>query len=155
MTDEKSEFNNQTLFASELLGARLEVEPPPTKRKYTITDHKKTLRDHQWKPGQSGNPKGRPVKNLSIVSLVKDRLEKHPEEAEEIALALIHLAKTKNLWAIESVMNRIDGKVEERHHIEGALPITIQFVPAEMLLGRKQDVIEGEFAEIKELEQGE
>ena len=156
MINDKQEIDNQTLLASELLGVKTEKETTPKREKYNVTNKEtraNALKEHQWKKGQSGNPKGRPVKNLSIVSLVKERLETHPEEAEEIALALIKLAKSKNLWAIESVMNRIDGKVEERHHIEGALPITIQFVPAEMLLGRKQDVIEGEFAEIKQLEE--
>ena len=141
-------------LATEMLGARLDTdgEKPKEKRPY----HRKKawqLQPHQWKKGQSGNPKGRPVKNLSIVSLIKERLESHPEEAETIALALINLAKDKNLWAIESVMNRIDGKVIEQHRIEGELPVRIEFIPAHILLNKDRDVIEGQAREIRQLEE--
>ena len=61
-------------------------------------------KDTRWKPGQSGNPKGRPPKNLSITSLVKERLEQEGEQgktnAELIAEAIIELAKKKDLPAL-------------------------------------------------------
>jgi len=41
----------------------------------------KTLKS--WSPGQSGNPKGRPVGSLNVASGINKRLQKHPEEVEK------------------------------------------------------------------------
>ena len=154
--EQRPQIDEQTLLASNLMGAKLDIDEANSKKrgKYHVTDKAtrgQHLKPHRWKKGQSGNPKGRPIKPLSIVSLVKEHLENHPEDGEAIALALIHLAKAKNLWAIESVMNRVDGKVAEVHKLEGELPIRIEFIPAHILLGnRGRDVIGGEVRELLE-----
>lgn len=168
MSTKPTEISQSARLASELLGARLEPEPAPTKRKYTVTDKEtrgQHLKPHQWKQGQSGNPKGRPVKNLSLVSLVKEHLESHPEDAKAVAIALISMAKGQDMRAIAELLDRVDGKVAETHRIEGELPVTIQFVPASQLLARNADsaerlsdgnleALEGEYREIPE-EEGE
>ena len=155
-----TEPTNEAVFHAHLLGARLQAETEREKKKkrpYHMSKRGEAVKKraahlvaHQWKKGQSGNPKGRPVKNLSIVSLLKEYLEYHPEDAQEIALALISLAKSKNLWAIESVMNRVDGKVAEVHHVEGELPVTIQFVPALELLSKSKEEVAEEKAREEE-----
>jgi len=75
-------------------------------------------KDTRWKPGQSGNPKGRPPKNLSITSLVKEKLEQEGPEgktnAELIADAIIELAVSGDLSAIKELLDRTDGKVIDR-----------------------------------------
>jgi hypothetical protein len=147
-------FDKSTLLDAALLGARLHEEPEREKRHYDKTnqDNLARLRAQGWKKGQSGNPKGRPIKNLSLVSLVKERLEQHPEDAKAIALALISLGKSKDMRAIEELLNRIDGKVVETHKIEGTLPIRLIFVPAQQLLEeQKTKVIDVQPTEIKEI----
>jgi len=98
---------------------------------------------HLWEPGESGNPKGRPVGSVSILERLKAYLRRHPEDADSIARELVELGKTKNmnqLSAIKEIMDRIDGKVIEKHQIEGELPIKLLFVPAEQILSKKQQV---------------
>lgn len=141
-------FKPSVQLASALLGAGVEPEPEPKRRKYTVTDKAtrgQHLKKHQWKRGQSGHPQGRPPKNLSLVSLIKERLENYPEDAKTIALAVISLAKGKDMRAIEELLNRIDGKVAERHKIEGEMPVQILFVPAAQILTKEKGrIIEGE-----------
>jgi hypothetical protein len=90
----------------------------------------------QWKPGQSGNPKGRPPKLISITSQLKEHLCEIDEatektKAEIIVEKLIDLALAGNLEAIKEIMNRVDGKVVERHEIENKTPVTLVFMPAQ------------------------
>ena len=81
-----------------------------------------------WKPGQSGNPKGRQPKNLSLVSLVKELLEKADgegkTEAEALAEVIIREAKGGKAELIKELLDRIDGKVGQS--VSGE--ITFRFV---------------------------
>ena len=91
------------------------------------------LEKFQWKPGQSGNPKGKQTGAVSLVERLKAYLRRHPEEADKLVKELVKLALNKNmsqLQAIEKIMERTDGKVAETRRIEGELPIKILFVPA-------------------------
>ena len=62
--------------------------------------------------------------------MLKEHLFEHPEEAESIVKALIAMGKGKELGAIKEILDRIDGKVAERHQVEGELPIKLVFIPA-------------------------
>lgn len=149
---ERPIFDDKVLLASELLGARLREEPKKEKRHYTMTpeNNKRLAGQKRWHKGQSGNPKGRPLKSSSIVSLVKEHLENHPEDGHSIALALISLAKRKDMRAIEELLNRVDGKVAETHKID-MLPIKLMFVPASQIIeSKKPEIIEGEVKELSE-----
>ena len=87
----------------------------------------------QWKPGQTGNPGGRPRGALSLVDTLKQYLNDHPQERVNIIESLIKQAKLGNNQSIKEILDRIDGKVAETHRIEGELPIKIVFVPANSL----------------------
>lgn len=72
----------------------------------------------RWKPGQSGNPKGRPRKEESIADMLKELLyavcPTDPERrryAELIVRALVHQGAKGNLGAIKEVFNRLVGRV--------------------------------------------
>ena len=61
-----------------------------------------------WKPGESGNPKGRP-KN-SVTAMLK---ETTPETSKKIAKKLTDLAVEGDLKAIDMFIDRTDGPVNK------------------------------------------
>ncbi len=96
-----------------------------------------------WKPGQSGNPKGRPRKDACITSLVKELLEqdagKGKTHAQLIAMAILKESAKGNISAIRELLDRIEGKVVDKHKIEGDVPVTLI---REAVGGRKDGVQE-------------
>ncbi len=147
MKNKKSLVDNLSIrLTEEVIAAKLEPdkEPKPKKRPYTVSEkvievqRKKAtelLKPFQWKKGQSGNPHGRPPNPVSLTAILNRKLAEHPEDAEKIVDALINLGIGKDMKAIEMNFERIDGKVVERHQIEGELPVRLVFMPAEQLLG--------------------
>lgn len=99
----------------------------------------------RFKKGQSGNPSGRPKMPISLTQILKQRLTEHPEDGREIVDALIAMAKSRGIQGIQAVkelFDRIDGKVIERHRIDGELPIRLVFVPAETMLSLPETRVE-------------
>jgi len=39
---------------------------------------------YRWRPGQSGNPKGKPKGTVSILTHIKAYLAEHPEKIDEL-----------------------------------------------------------------------
>lgn len=76
-----------------------------------------------WKKGQSGNPNGRPKKDASLTSLMKEMLDKPadyiapgatPDDKtwrQVITKALFTKAAKGDVKAIELVLDRTEGKV--------------------------------------------
>jgi len=89
-----------------------------------------------WKPGQSGNPKGRPPKDVSLTSLLKLEVQKiNPDDkakrtwAELLVVATIRLAVKGNAAALKEVWERMDGRVREMPPIdEEPQKVTVQLV---------------------------
>jgi len=74
----------------------------------------------RWKPGQSGNPDGRPPKKECLTSLLKEEIEKvNPEDTEGrtwkelLVLATMQWALKGNRGALKEVWERVDGKVQQ------------------------------------------
>ncbi len=71
----------------------------------------------RWKKGESGNPKGRPKKQDSLTSLLKEEITKIcPADREKrtwkelIVRATLQLAMKGNATALKEVWERLDGK---------------------------------------------
>ncbi len=80
-----------------------------------------------WKPGQSGNPKGRPKKKCTITAEVEKLLkkrdvplgEKNISRRKAIAETLINMALKEDIQAIKQLMNYIDGIPESKISLTG------------------------------------
>ena len=104
----------------------------------------------QWKPGQSGNPNGRPLKLQSITSWVKDYLDREGEQgktnAELIAMAIISLCKDPNRRgftpALEQLLNRVEGKIASEVNIRSLnISISGQELAEYLQLAKQADIL--------------
>jgi len=75
-------------------------------------------------------PKELRLGNIIKEILCKSDWQTRKQHAVLIAEALITQAEQGNMLAISEILNRVDGKVAERHQVESA-PITLIFTPAE------------------------
>lgn len=68
------------------------------------------LKPFAWKPGQSGNPGGRPP-GPTATTVLREMLEANDgEKLREIAKVLLSLAMTGDIKAIREVLDRAYGK---------------------------------------------
>jgi len=91
-------------------------------------------RNTRWKPGQSGNPKGRPKGIRYISESLRELLDQKDKDgrtnAQLIAEALIEAAKNPNSkmasGLIKEILDRTEGKVPDKVE-ETDTPVTIIF----------------------------
>lgn len=85
-----------------------------------------------FKPGQSGNPHGRPKKLPKIDDLLQDILgsqEDKDSEAHAILLSLVQQAKKGNVKAAEILLDRAYGKAKQSiDHTTGGKSFNIKEV---------------------------
>ena len=106
------------------------MEPDRQDKNTTLIEQTKA---HRWKPGQSGNPAGRPPNTRYISEILREKLLEETAEgkthAELIAEALIELAKDPKMRgfapAIKELLDRTEGKVPDTHKVESDVPINI------------------------------
>ena len=70
-----------------------------------------------FKPGQSGNPKGRPKKGLALTDILRDigNTKQGNKTKKQMMLEKAYeLALSGDLRAIQFIVERIDGKALER-----------------------------------------
>lgn len=72
----------------------------------------------RWKPGHSGNPKGRPPRTASLTTLLKEELQKVcPFDKkgrtwnQRLVLSIMRQAVRGNKSAMSEIWNRADGRV--------------------------------------------
>lgn len=69
-------------------------------------------KEYQFKPGESGNPAGRPKGQKWLKTRLREALEATGAD-KDIVLALIEKAKKGDIMAIKEIMDRVDGKVTQ------------------------------------------
>jgi len=70
-----------------------------------------------WKPGVSGNPKGRPPKGSSFAEILRrigeEEFKDQMSKMEAISRKLWAEASKGESWAIREIFDRIDGKPKQ------------------------------------------
>jgi hypothetical protein len=111
------------------------------------------LSEYKWAKGQSGNPKGRPKGTLSLTTQLKAYLADNPLRVRKLIEALYVMAVTGNYQAMAEIFNRVDGRVVEKHEIEGQLPIKLVFKPiVKETMELEGQAIDGEYKVLDEPE---
>lgn len=62
-----------------------------------------------WKPGQSGNPNGRPPKEFSITETIRDMMNEKPEIKKALGTKAIEMALSGDITALRLVWAYMDG----------------------------------------------
>jgi hypothetical protein len=90
----------------------------------------RNLEKGMWKPGQSGNPRGRPPNESSLTALLRQELantcpadQKGRTWKELIVEAMMRLAIKGNSTAINTVFERIEGKVKDEVDHSGTVKV--------------------------------
>ncbi len=87
-----------------------------------------------WKKGQSGNPRGRPPRGVTMTNALKRLLAKRDTDGrpwrDVVAQALVDAALAGNVSAIKEIYERLDGKVEQGQEVSGpeGSPVQVDFV---------------------------
>ncbi len=84
--------------------------------------------DHLWKPGQSGNPAGKPKGARHFSTLIKEAITKVANDtgtSDDILIvqALVAKAKDGDLKAVDMVLDRIDGKAEQTINLDADVTV--------------------------------
>jgi hypothetical protein len=62
-----------------------------------------------WKPGQSGNPLGRPKKGHSITETIKAMMDEKPEIKRALGTKVLEMALKGDMYAIRMIWGYLDG----------------------------------------------
>ena len=92
------------------------------------------MEERKWKPGESGNPSGRPKKKP--ITEMYERILSNPEHLAAIELATVNALKKGNMafvLQLREVTDRIEGKITQP--IEANLNVNLADLIAE---GRKR-----------------
>lgn len=80
----------------------------------------------QWKPGQSGNPNGRPKKGYSITEWFREMLDSKPEVKDAIGKSILKKALDGDTTAQKMVWQYMDG-MPQQDVTSGGKPITVSW----------------------------
>jgi uncharacterized protein DUF5681 len=72
------------------------------------------LREHQFKPGQIGNPRGRPRSRRLSVAILRALQAEHPKGGrwlDRVAASLVKEAADGNVAACHELLDRMEGRV--------------------------------------------
>jgi hypothetical protein len=72
-----------------------------------------------WKPGESGNPMGRPHKGHSITETIRRMMDEKPEIKKALASKILQSALDGDITAMKTIWNYIDGMPLQKQEIGG------------------------------------
>jgi hypothetical protein len=72
-----------------------------------------------WKPGQSGNPHGRPSKGHSITETIRAMMDEKPEIKKALGAKILQMAVEGDITAIKTIWNYLDGMPLQKSEIGG------------------------------------
>lgn len=72
---------------------------------------------HKWKPGESGNPLGRPKKGHSITETIRAMMDERPEIKKALAAKVLQMASEGDITAMKTIWNYIDGMPTQKQEI--------------------------------------
>lgn len=112
------------------------------------------IKRFRWKPGMSGNPRGRPRKEDLTDVLRQVLAETLPKEQDPkqnpLAYVLVRnfvleAIRTKDLDMVTEIFNRIDGKVKERLELGGedGEPIRVERIDVKQFTDEELELYEG------------
>ncbi len=119
-----------------------------------------------WKPGESGNPDGRPRDQFSFMGILRAALAEKNKAGKSVGQRLVEryikLGLAGNGQALEALMARIDGKPAQSLKLTGddAAPLHVRHSarleaaipkPELELPAPEQDEVEGEVTELQRL----
>lgn len=87
---------------------------------------------YRWRPGQSGNPKGKKKGTVSILTHIKAYLADHPEKIDELVQYYLNNKKLRDL-----LLKMIDGS--PRQQLEASLRTTVVNIDADV--AKKYNII--------------
>lgn len=78
-----------------------------------------------WKPGETGNPNGRPKKGTPITDFMRELFHAKPELKAQLVETLMVMALKGDIAAIREIMDRMEGKPTQTNEvqIEEMIPI--------------------------------
>jgi hypothetical protein len=91
----------------------------------------------QFKPGQSGNPAGRPPSVRAIPDVLRKILEENAglkgekedwTKLDAIMRQVYIFALQGKAWAVQFLAERTEGKVTDTHEIVGQVPIAMEVI---------------------------
>ena len=88
-----------------------------------------------WKPGESGNPAGRPKNKVYITEILRKLLEQDAGDgktnAELIAEAMVKLASSPDarghVPTVKELLDRLEGKVTQPVATEGEITLRVKY----------------------------
>lgn len=91
------------------------IEPPKQQE-----NSKKLATPASWKPGQSGNPNGRPKKGYSISEAVKQMFTEQPEKKKKLIDKIYSVAAEQgDMAAARMIWAYMDGMPTQKQEVTG------------------------------------
>ena len=77
--------------------------------------------DTQFKPGESGNPNGRPKKEYSITETIRDMMAEKPEIKKALGAKILEMAMKGDITAMKTLWNYMDGMPQQDMNIDARI----------------------------------